>query len=810
MRFSERWLRAYVNPAWSSEEMAHALTMAGLEVEEREPAAPPFEQVVVAQVRTVTRHPNADKLNVCEVDIGSGQVVPIVCGAPNVVAGMKAPCALPGAVLPGGMKIGVAKMRGVESRGMLCSARELGLSEDHGGLLMLPESAPIGQSLRETLALDDHVWMLKLTPNLAHCMSVVGVAREVAAISGAMLTLPAHEPVVPAISDRLPVHIAAPDLCGRFSGRVIRGVNAHAPTPDWIRQRLERSGQRSISALVDLSNYVMLELGRPTHVFDLAKIHGDLQVRWGQAGESLKLLNGQTIALAPDAQGLAVGVIADAQQVESLAGIMGGDATAVSLDTTDIYVEAAFWWPQAVAGRARRYNFSTDAAQRFERGVDASTTVEHLDYLSRLILDVCGGQAGPIDDQITALPERKPVAMRLSRARKLIGADISLADCEGAFERLGLPCAVAQTATETVLTVTPPANRFDLEIEEDLIEEVVRVWGFERLPIRPARMAAALAAVPGDRRTVLSLKRQWAAREWQEVVNFSFVSGQIEALLGTGHTPIALRNPIAEHLDVMRTSLWGGLIGNLKHNLNRKMSRLRLFEVGRVFLRDAQVRSGPLEVAGIRQPIRLAGLAYGSALSEQWGAAVRTIDFFDVKADVEAIAGRDLRWSSAAHPALHPGQSACVADASGQQIGWAGVMHPQLMRALDLAQAPVLFELELAPLLIQQVPQYQELSKFPPVIRDLAFVVSQAVPAAELLAQIQDLQQTDSSLAPLQDVILFDEYRGKGLENKEKSLAFRFRMQDTRMTLSDAQADAAMAAVVARLAASHGARLRSA
>jgi phenylalanyl-tRNA synthetase beta chain len=810
MRFSERWLRAYVNPAWSSEEMAHALTMAGLEVEEREPAAPPFAQVVVAQVRSVTRHPNADKLNVCEVDVGGAELAQIVCGAPNVVAGMKAPCALPGAVLPGGMKIGVAKMRGVESRGMLCSARELGLSEDHGGLLVLPESALIGQSLREALALDDHVWMLKLTPNLAHCMSVTGVAREVAAISGAKLTLPAHEPVVAAIPDHLPVHIAAPDLCGRFSGRIIRGVNAHAPTPDWIRQRLERSGQRSISALVDLSNYVMLELGRPTHVFDLAKIHGGLQVRWGQAGESLKLLNGQTIALEPDDQGLAVGVIADAQQVESLAGIMGGDATAVSLDTTDIYVEAAFWWPQAVAGRARRYNFSTDAAQRFERGVDASTTVEHLDYLSRLILDVCGGQAGPIDDQITALPQRKPVAMRLSRARKLIGADISLADCEGAFERLELPFAVAKTATETVLTVTPPANRFDLEIEEDLIEEVVRVWGFERLPIRPARMTAALATVPGDRRTVLALKRQWAAREWQEVVNFSFVSGQIEALLGTGHAPIALRNPIAEHLDVMRTSLWGGLIGNLKHNLNRKMSRVRLFEVGRVFLRDAQARSGPLEVAGIRQPIRLAGLAFGSALSEQWGAAVRTVDFFDVKADIEAIAGRGFRWSSAAHPALHPGQSASITDATGQRIGWAGVMHPQLMRALDLAQAPVLFELELAPLLIQDLPQYHELSKFPPVIRDLAFVVSQAVPAAELLEQIHDLQQTDSSLAPLQDVILFDEYRGKGLENKEKSLAFRFRMQDTRMTLSDAQADAAMAAVVARLAASHGARLRSA
>ncbi|MEI6548542.1 MAG: phenylalanine--tRNA ligase subunit beta, partial [Burkholderiales bacterium] len=571
MKFSERWLRTYADPALSSDELAHVLTMAGLEVEERAPVAPPFSSVIVAQVVSVERHPNADKLNVCQVDVGTGVMSQIVCGAPNVAPGLKVPCALPGAELPAGMKIGVAKMRGVESAGMLCSARELGLSEDHGGLLILPADLAVGSDLRESLGLDDLLWLLKLTPNLAHCMSVTGIAREVSALTRATLSLPTFSPVVAQIQDRLPVSIEAPDLCGRFSGRVIRGVNARATTPHWMRERLERSGQRSISALVDISNYVMLELGRPSHVFDLAKIHGGLSVRWGRAGEQLKLLNGQTVGLGPDADGLAVGVIADQQQVESLAGIMGGDDTAVSLDTTDIYLEAAFWWPVAIAGRARRYNFSTDAAQRFERGVDASTTVEHLEYLTQLIIAICGGKAGPVDDQITALPERAPVSMRLARARRVIGADITLADCTEAFDRLELPYTVQSAAVtgDTVLTVTPPARRFDLSIEEDLIEEVVRIWGYERLPQRAATMRATMSPVSQERRSLIALKRSWADRDWNEVVNYSFVSASIETMLQADSRPITLRNPIAETMNVMRTQLWGGLIGNLRHNLNR-------------------------------------------------------------------------------------------------------------------------------------------------------------------------------------------------------------------------------------------------
>jgi phenylalanyl-tRNA synthetase beta chain len=813
MKFSERWLRSYADPAMSSDELAHALTMAGLEVEERAPAAPPFSRVVVARVLSVTRHPNADKLNVCEVDTGTGTPAQIVCGAPNVVAGITVPCALPGATLPGGMTIGIASMRGVESQGMLCSARELGLSEDHGGLLLLSPDAPVGAPLREALALDDLCWLLKLTPNLAHCMSLTGIAREVAAVTGATLTLPVIVPVIATIEDRLPVVVEAPELCGRFSGRVVRGVNARAATPEWMRRRLERSGQRSISALVDISNYVMLELGRPTHVFDLARIHGGLEVRWGRAGERLKLLNGQTVELGPDVDGLPVGVIADAQQVESLAGIMGGDATAVTLDTTDIYLEAAFWWPAAIAGRARRYNFSTDAAQRFERGVDAATTVEHLEYLTRLVLDVCGGAAGPIDDQSSGVPARPPVALRVARARRVIGADIGLADCTAAFERLGLAHTVtfgaAADGSDAIVTVTPPSRRFDLEIEEDLIEEVVRMWGFERLPVRPPKASAIIRPVPEDRRSVVSLKRCWADRDWQEVVNFAFVSDRIEALLEAGPSPILLRNPIAETMNAMRTSLWGGLIGNLRHNLNRKAARARLIEVGRVFLRDPSVVAGPLSVTGIDQPWRVGGLAWGPVVDEQWGVRSRQVDYFDVKGDLEAIAGPGLRFEAAVHPALHPGQSARITDLDGRPLGWLGVLHPRLLQTLELVTAPVLFELELDALLRRPVPIHRDFSRFPPAVRDLAFVLSESVPAAGLLAEIDALRRSDPVLATLQDVRLFDEYRGKGLENKEKSLAFRFWMQDTQRTLSDAEVDAAMRAVVSRLGHSHDARLRS-
>lgn len=814
MRISEHWLRRFVDPALSTQQLADRLTMAGLEVEDIEAAAPPFQGVVVAHVLEVTKHPDADKLRVCIVDAGEtvagegslardGRVLrQIVCGAPNVAAGVKVPCALPGAELPGGMKIGLATMRGVESAGMLCSAKELGLSQDHAGLLLLGEEAAVGASVREHLALDDAILTLKLTPNLAHCLSVAGVAREVSALTGAPLALPSFAPVPVTLDDRLPVDVQAPDLCGRFSGRILRGVNARAATPDWMRARLERSGQRPVSALVDISNYVMLELGRPTHVFDLSRIEGGLQVRWAREGETLKLLNGQTVTLAADE-----GVICDGSgKPESLAGIMGGDHTAVTLDTTDIYLEAAFWWPRAIAGRARRHGFSSEASHRFERGVDPASTVEHLERISALVLEICGGRAAPVDDRILAMPAREPVTLRLSRAAKVIGMPLPTEAITGAFDRLGLAWT---RLDDDRLAVTPPSWRFDIAIEEDLIEEAARLHGFDRLPVRPPVAPAAMRAQPEARLGAVALKRRFAARDWQEVLHFSFVDGRLDRDLGEGVAPIALLNPIAEQLDVMRTHLWAGLVGTLRHNLNRRATRVRIFELGKVFLRDDQAQAGPLAVAGIRQPLRFGGLAYGPAAPEQWGQGARSVDFFDVKADLAALCHPvALDCEAAVHPALHPGRSArLVLD--GRAVGWLGELHPLLQQRLDLPHAPVLFELDAEALMHRPLPAHAEIPRFPPAVRDLAFVVDDVVPAGRLLAEIREECAANPALQAVREVSVFDEYRGKGLENKEKSIAIRFRLQDTRRTLNDEEVDAALAAVVARLQRVLQARLRA-
>ncbi len=798
MRIPESWLRSFVSPDWNADEIADRLTMAGLEVEETTRAAPPFRGVVVARVVEVARHPDADRLSVCAVDVGDGTTRTIVCGAPNVAAGMRVACALPDAELPGGLKIKPVKMRGVASEGMLCSARELGLSEDHAGILSLDPALALGTDLRDALALDEAVFELKLTPNLAHCMSVFGVARELSALSGAPLQSPAFPPVACTIDDRLPVRVLAPDLCGRFSGRVIRGVDPAAPTPEWMKRRLERAGQRSIAALVDISNYVMLELGRPTHVFDLDRIDGELEVRWGRPGESLELLNGQTVEL--DA---GVGVIAAGDRVESLAGIMGGEATAVTDDTRNVYVEAAFWWPTAIAGRPRRYNLSTDAGARFERGVDPASTVEHIEYITRLIVDVCGGQVGPVDDVVTGLPAREPVRLRAARARKVIGVDIADDEIAGVFERLQLP---ARRDGGDFL-VQPPSYRFDLQIEEDLIEEVVRIWGYERLPVRPPIGPMPMRAVPEARRSVAQLARAIAARDYQEVVSYSFVASALDRCLGSG-TPIRLLNPIATQMDVMRTTLWVGLVETLRANLNRKAARVRVFETGRVFSADAMRVADAHHVKGIAQPLRLGLLAYGPQFDEQWGTSARRTDFFDLKGDLEAIVEPPLHFEAASHPALHPGRSARI-DCAGEAIGWIGELHPQLQHDLELPFAPVVAEIDLAPALARGVPAHEDSSRFPPIVRDLAIVVDAALPAAQVLAEIDQARASSPAAAVVRNVRLFDEYRGKGLENKEKSLAFRLWMQDTRRTLSEAEAAEAVEAIVSRLSRSVGARLRS-
>ena len=801
MQFPESWLREFCNPELSSQQLADTLTMAGLEVEELEPVAPPFTGVVVGLVLSAEQHPDADRLRVCQVDVGQAQPLQIVCGAPNARPGIRVPCATVGAILPPGadgqpFKIKLGKLRGVESQGMLCSAKELGVSDESNGLLELGDGATVGQNIREHLALDDMLFTLKLTPNLAHCLSVYGVAREVAALTGAPLKLPSISTTPEGHSDRLPVRIVDTDLCGRFSGRIVRGVNTQVKTPAWMVARLARCGQRSVSPLVDISNYVMFELGRPSHIFDLDKIHGGLEVRWARSGESLELLNGQTVGL--DAQ---VGVIADAQSVESLAGIMGGQATAVSDATSHIFIEAAFWWPKSIAGRSRRFNFSTDAGHRFERGVDPSTTVEHLERITELVLSICGGQAGPIDDQSPNVPVPAPVQLRVARAQQVIGMPLTMAQCEGALTRLGLPVQVQGE----VLTVTPPAYRFDVQIEEDLIEEVVRVVGYDNLPDTPPKAPITARLRAEDQRAPYAVRHHLANLGYQETINFSFVEERWERELAGNNDPIRLLNPIASHMSVMRSSLMGSLVSALKFNLDRKAARVRLFEVGRVFLKDRSVASTDTTVAGFAQPMRVAGICQGSVDALQWGMSERAVDFFDVKGDVQALlAPRVAEFRASEHPAMHPGRCAAV-WLDGQCIGHLGEMHPRWRQQYDLAQAPVLFELDWTAVLQRPVPVFTPVSRHQAVERDLAIVVQESVTHD---AVMQAIRAIDS--AWLKSATLFDVYRPKVADGQnEKSLAVRLVLNRDDATLTDEAIESTMSAVLKSLTERVGARLRA-
>jgi phenylalanyl-tRNA synthetase beta chain len=806
MQFPESWLRSFCNPALSSEQLADLLTLAGFEVEERQPVAPPFSGVVVAEIVEAVQHPDADRLRVCKVNAGGAELLQIVCGAPNARVGIKVPLATVGAALPPGedgkpFQIKVGKLRGVESFGMLCSARELGLSTDHGGLLELAADAPVGASIREHLALDDQLFTLKLTPNLGHALSVMGIAREVSALTGAPLTLPAMPAVAPTVDEVLPVDVQAKDLCGRFAGRIVRGVNPKAATPAWMVERLARCGQRSVSALVDISNYVMFELGRPSHMFDLDKVHGGLQVRWARAGETLKLLNGNTVTLDDK-----VGVIADAQQVESLAGIMGGDSTAVGDDTRNVYIEAAFWWPEAIQGRARRYNFSTDAAHRFERGVDPASIPEHLERITALVLEICGGEAtqvGPLHDQTLRLPESRPVTLRVARAAKILGIPVTQADCVQVMQRLGFPF----TEGEGTLTVTPPSWRHDIQIEEDLIEEVIRVLGLHRLDDAAPLGPVVPRVAPERLRPLAQLRRQLVDLDYQETINFSFVEERWERELAGNTDPVRVLNPIAAPLSVMRSSLMGSLIAVLRHNLAHRAPRVRLFETGRVFLRDAGVAEGPLDVAGVHQPRRLAGLAYGSADGLQWAQKDRAVDFFDVKGDVEALlAPRRATFVAAEHPALHPGRSARI-ELDGQPIGWVGELHPRWRQSYELPQAPVLFELDLDAVLQRPVPSAQSLPRHPAALRDLAVVVGEGVSHDAVMAAVAAAQDPIVHSARLFDVFKPAQPTAD-LAAGERSLALRLELQDPQATLTDERIEQAMAAVTASLQTRVGARRR--
>ncbi len=809
MQFPESWLREFCNPPITSDALAEVLTMAGMEVEESRPAAPPFSGVVVGQVLSVERHPNADRLNVCQVDAGTGSTLNIVCGAPNVRAGIKVPCALVGAALPpaeeGGQPFAIklGQLRGVESQGMLCSARELKLSEDHGGLLILDEAAAVGQDIRAHLNLDDRLLTLKLTPNLGHCLSVYGIARELSALTGAPLVQPTFPPVRVTHADALPVKVEAPDLCGRFSGRIVRDVNTRAATPPWMIDRLARCGQRSVAALVDISNYVMFEFGRPTHIFDLDKIHDGLTVRWGRAGESLKLLNGNTITV--DAQ---VGVIADGtaeqQAVESLAGIMGGDATAVSDGTKNVYVEAAFWWPEAVAGRSRRFNFTTDAGHRFERGVDPALTVAHIERITQLIIDICGGEAGPIDDQTLNLPKNTPVVLRVERAAKVIGMPVTQAQCEGVMQRLGLQFSSAPGR----LTVTPPSWRFDLQIEEDLIEEVIRVLGYETLPDTPP-MAALTARVRSEsQRSIDVLRHQLAGLDYQETINFSFVEARWEHELAGNADPVKLVNPMASQLAVMRSSLLGSLVGVLRLNLARKSTRVRVFEAGCVFLRDASVADGAVSVAGVAQTMRVAGLAYGNVDAPQWGAKERGVDFFDLKGDIEALlAPFTVSFRPAEHPAMHPGRCARV-ELDGVAIGFVGELHPKWRQAYELPLAPQLFELDAEALMQRELPVFAPIQRQQSVWRDLSVVADDAVTHDALMAAIGAAGQKTL----IRSTRLVDLYKPPqpvgDMKAGERSLSVRLELLDDEAPLTDERINSVVGEVVATLGRRLGVRLR--
>lgn len=804
MQFPESWLRQYCNPPLSTQQLADTLTMAGLEVEDIHPVAPAFSGVVVAEIVGIQQHPNADRLKICQVDTGSEHLLTIVCGAPNARPGIRVPCALIGAELPSNedgkpLLIKVGKLRGVESQGMLCSAKELGLSDDQAGLLELDGDAPVGQCIRAHLLLDDVLLTLKLTPNLAHCLSVFGVARELSALTGAPLIHPTVQAIPVSVPDKLAVSVQASDLCGRFSGRMVKNINPTSKTPRWMVERLSRCGQRSVSPLVDISNYVMFEMGQPTHIFDADKLHGGMVVRWGQRGETLKLLNGNIVEIDE-----MVGVIADEHGVESLAGIMGGDAAAVSDNTRNVYVEAAFWWPKSVAGRSRRYNFSTDAGHRFERGVDPQLTIQCIEYITRLILDICGGEAGPVDDQQPNMPQNQPVTLRVARAERVIGMPLTLERCSHALQGLGL----SVEGVGDTLRVTPPSYRFDLQIEEDLIEEVARVVGYDKLPQTAPNAPIFSKIQPENRRNAYSIRRMLATMGYQETINFSFVDQSWERDLGGNSNPIRLLNPIASHMSVMRSSLLASLVNVARFNLDRKAERVCVFEVGRVFIRDSTVQNTDTTVAGFQQPLRVAGLVYGASRPLSWEGKSAGFDYFDVKGHVETLlAPAVLAFEPCQHPALHPGRSAKVIS-KGEVIGHLGELHPKWRQAWGFSVAPIVFELDFDAVLERRVPDFKAFSKHQAVERDIALWVAESTSHADLMSGIYSADTNGW----LQKARLFDVYRPEPIGHNqlaEKSVAVRLTLQREDAGMTDQDIENTVNSVIEHLAQRLGARLRT-
>ena len=791
MKFSEQWLRTWVNPDVSRDELAARLSMTGLEVDSVTPAAGEFSGVVVGEILSAEQHPDADKLRVCRVSNGSEEFQ-VVCGAPNARAGIKIPFAMVGAVLGEDFKIKKAKLRGVESFGMLCSAAELQISEDHDGLYELPQDAPVGQSVREYLGLDDAIIEVDLTPNRGDCLSIAGLAREVGANYGAAVTRVEVAPVAAVHDDVRPVELVAAEACPRYLGRVIRNVDLSRATPVWMVERLRRSDIRSIDAVVDITNYVMLELGQPMHAFDLAEIKGGIRVRLAEEGEKLVLLDGQEISLRADTL-----VIADHERPLAMAGIMGGEHSGVSENTRDLFLESAFFDTIAIAGKARGYSLHTDSSHRFERGVDWQLQREAMERATALILEIVGGEPGPIVEAAEqgALPTLKQITLRNERITQMLGMQMSEADVVGYLKGLGLGVSAQ---AEGQWQVDVPSHRFDISIEVDLIEELARLYGYNRLPVSAPTAALTLAGKPETRGELPALRRLLVARGYHEAITYSFIEPGLSKQFEPQIEPLALANPISSDMAVMRPSLWPGLSKAVQYNQNRQQGRVRLFESGQRFIPAAD---------GLQQEVMLSGIVTGSRQPEGWANGAEKIDFFDVKADVEAIlaqsaAGVSFRFEPVEHPALHPGQSARILHGD-EQVGLMGALHPQLVADLDLNGPVFVFELALAKICQGQLPRFEELSRYPEVRRDIALVVDRTVLAEDLLSCIRA-----EAGAHLKNLRLFDVYEGKGIDPHRKSMAIGLTLQDSSRTLTDDEVNAVMDRVLQSLEQGFNATLR--
>ncbi len=794
MKFSELWLREWVNPAIDSEALSGQITMAGLEVDGVEAVAGAFNGVVVGEVVECGQHPNADKLRVTKVNVGGERLLDIVCGAPNCRQGLKVAVATVGAVLPGDFKIKAAKLRGEPSEGMLCSFSELGISDDHSGIIELPADAPIGTDIRDYLKLDDNTIEISVTPNRADCLGIIGVARDVAVLNKAPLNEPEIAPVAATITDTLPITVDAPEACPRYLGRVVKGINVNAPTPLWMKEKLRRCGIRSIDAVVDVTNFVLLELGQPMHAFDKDRIEGGIVVRMAKPGETLVLLDGNEAKLDEDTL-----VIADHHKALAMAGIFGGEHSGVNTETQNVLLECAFFSPLSITGRARRHGLHTDASHRYERGVDPALQHKAMERATRLLMDICGGEAGPVID-VTApshLPVQATITLRRSKLDRLIGHQIADDQVTDILRRLG--CDV--TEGEGEWQAVAPSWRFDIAIEEDLVEEVARIYGYDNIPNEPVQAGLVMG---NHREANLSLKRVKTLlndKGYQEVITYSFVDPKLQQLVHPGEEALILPNPIASDMSAMRLSLWTGLLATVVYNQNRQQSRVRIFETGLRFVPDTNAN------LGIRQDVMLAGAICGNRVDEHWDQTKTGVDFYDIKGDLESVlelTGKlsEIEFRAEANPALHPGQSAAI-YLHGERIGFIGVIHPELERKFDLNGRTLVFELLWDKVSDRVVPQAQDISRFPANRRDIAVVVAENVPAAEILSECKKVGANQ-----IVGVNLFDVYRGKGVEQGFKSLAISLILQDTSRTLEEEEIAATVAKCVEALKERFQASLR--